>query len=300
MCVPSRSVMVVTAGIDEPREPTIKGLFAVSGNQCYFHYPDGRRCDEKLTDPSWKKVKAQVAHICADAEGGPRYDPNQTPEQRQAFENLMLLCPNHHTHVDHLRPDEYPPEVLRRMKATAEVNPREVRDWTDDATLERFARVALVVFRQDRGIYSADDDPDAMTSREGSGTGAINFAGRAEGVATPGESPDTFALDTAQLDDGRLAEPQPIISGAIGTNALGTQTLGGGRRVTGRGDATERPDTATAEADVPTPTVVAGSTGEIVTKGVPGRVEVPQAELHVDGVAPIAGSSETPAAGDDG
>jgi hypothetical protein len=191
-----RNVVVVVAGIDEPREPTIKALFAVSGNQCYFHLPDGRRCDEMLTHPSWKKVKAQVAHICADAEGGPRYDPDQTPEERQAFENLMLLCPNHHTHVDHLRPDLYPTETLRQMKVTAELKPpRAIEEWTDDETLERFARVALVVFRQDRGIYSDEDESPNTVS--GSASARFDFqakaAGRVDGTATP--APINLSVD---------------------------------------------------------------------------------------------------------
>ncbi len=32
--------------------------------------------------------------------GGPRYDPNQTDDERHSFENLILLCSFHHDVVD--------------------------------------------------------------------------------------------------------------------------------------------------------------------------------------------------------
>jgi hypothetical protein len=32
--------------------------------------------------------------------GGPRYDANQTSEQRHGFENLILLCAVHHIEID--------------------------------------------------------------------------------------------------------------------------------------------------------------------------------------------------------
>ena len=33
-----------------------------------------------------------------------------TNEQRRAFDNLVLLCPNDHTLIDDLEPDEWDPE----------------------------------------------------------------------------------------------------------------------------------------------------------------------------------------------
>ena len=59
-----------------------------------------------------------VAHICAAAPGGPRYDPNMTPEERAGEENGLLLCRYCAALVD---ADEkaYPPQLLRMWREEA-------------------------------------------------------------------------------------------------------------------------------------------------------------------------------------
>ena len=37
-------------------------------------------------------VYKRQAHICAAAQGGPRYDASMTPEERKSFENGIWLC----------------------------------------------------------------------------------------------------------------------------------------------------------------------------------------------------------------
>jgi len=78
-----------------PTLPTIKRLFAFSGNQCAFP-----RCPLPLVDESSGKVTGRICHIKAQNPGGPRYDPNQGDVERHAFENLLLLCPIHHDVID--------------------------------------------------------------------------------------------------------------------------------------------------------------------------------------------------------
>lgn len=41
-----------------------------------------------------------AAHICAAAEGGPRYDPAMTVEQRSSASNGIWLCRNHGDLID--------------------------------------------------------------------------------------------------------------------------------------------------------------------------------------------------------
>lgn len=38
----------------------------------------------------------QICHIEAAEEGGERFNPNMTNEERRAFDNLMLMCYEHH------------------------------------------------------------------------------------------------------------------------------------------------------------------------------------------------------------
>jgi hypothetical protein len=91
-----------------PGTATIKRLFAVSGNKCAFP-----KCGSLLVDG--KKVVGKICHIKAKNEGGPRYDPNQTTEERHSHDNLILLCGRHHDVIDDDE-DAYTVEYLHRLK----------------------------------------------------------------------------------------------------------------------------------------------------------------------------------------
>ena len=55
--------------------------------------PDCRRpTSGPHSDPKKALITGEAAHICAAAVGGPRYDANQTPEQRKAITNAIWLC----------------------------------------------------------------------------------------------------------------------------------------------------------------------------------------------------------------
>jgi hypothetical protein len=76
-----------------PTEQTIRRLFALSGNRCAFP-----GCLSKLTDG--KTLICQICHIKAASQEGPRYDPEQSNIDRHGFDNLILLCANHHKVID--------------------------------------------------------------------------------------------------------------------------------------------------------------------------------------------------------
>ena len=60
-----------------------------------------------------------AAHICAASQGGPRYNPNMTSEERSSFENGIWLCQNCAKMIDSL-PERYPETLLKKWKTTAE------------------------------------------------------------------------------------------------------------------------------------------------------------------------------------
>ncbi|XVU26465.1 hypothetical protein ACQPZJ_05260 [Actinoplanes sp. CA-054009] len=62
----------------------------------------------------------EIAHIRAANEGGRRYVPEMTDEERNSFDNLVLLCIVHHKIVDRIRPDEFSIEVLEAWKDNRE------------------------------------------------------------------------------------------------------------------------------------------------------------------------------------
>ena len=62
-----------------------------------------------------------MAHICGKRLGSNRHDPSQSQTERDAYENLFLLCPTHHTIID--KPeneDRYSVDFLQTMKAEHE------------------------------------------------------------------------------------------------------------------------------------------------------------------------------------
>jgi hypothetical protein len=60
-----------------------------------------------------------AAHLAAAAPGGPRYDENQTVEERKSIENAIWLCTNCATRID--RDDKrFTLEILRQWKRQAE------------------------------------------------------------------------------------------------------------------------------------------------------------------------------------
>jgi hypothetical protein len=97
-----------------PSVPTIKRLYAVSGNQCAFP-----KCSTPLVDVASGKVTGRVCHIKGNRRKGPRYDETQTDEERHGFANLLLLCPIHHDVVD-ADEDSYTCERLTKMKTDHE------------------------------------------------------------------------------------------------------------------------------------------------------------------------------------
>ena len=99
-----------------PTEKTVKRLFALSRNRCA--YP---KCETPIVNPRTDTITGDNCHIKAQNPGGPRYDSNQTEDERHAFENLLLLCKVCHRIVDD-RPDIHTVELLRELKEMHERN----------------------------------------------------------------------------------------------------------------------------------------------------------------------------------
>jgi hypothetical protein len=128
--------MSSSPGPKEPSRPTVKRLFAVSGNRCA-----SPKCATPLVDPQSGSIVGEVCHIKGDKPEAARYDPNQSNEERHGFDNLLLMCNVHHKVIDD---DEsaYTVERLAEMKKdheTRHAGPPPV----DEATAERFVAVAL-------------------------------------------------------------------------------------------------------------------------------------------------------------
>ena len=87
-----------------------KKLFSIAVNQCYFP-----GCIEQIYNCENDVLLGEICHIEAKNPSGPRYNPNCTEESLDSFENLILLCPNHHTLIDK-NEDEFNVEKLQKIE----------------------------------------------------------------------------------------------------------------------------------------------------------------------------------------
>lgn len=72
-----------------------------------------------------------VAHICAAAPNGPRYDSFITPEERSGEGNGILLCREHAAIID-IDEASYPVELLKQWKQMAYKRAQELVDDPDN------------------------------------------------------------------------------------------------------------------------------------------------------------------------
>lgn len=102
--------------LQAPRPVTIRRLFAVSMNRCAF--PD---CSTPVIDSTTNTILAEVCHIHAKRDTGPRFNAAQTDEERHGFDNLILMCSVHHKMIDASHNlTTYSPDCLKKLKQSHE------------------------------------------------------------------------------------------------------------------------------------------------------------------------------------
>jgi hypothetical protein len=96
------------------QESVRRRLWQIGNGMCYM-------CRKELdSGTSRLQPSAKVAHIIARGPTGPRANPNVPIAERNAIENLMLMCPDCHDKIDN-NPDYYTIDLLRELKARHEV-----------------------------------------------------------------------------------------------------------------------------------------------------------------------------------
>ena len=92
----------------QPTLDTLRALFARSGNRCSFP-----GCDHRLVNETNHFI-GQICHIQAANPRGQRYNPDQTDDERRAYDNLILLCYPHHVETNDV--SLYPVRKLMEIK----------------------------------------------------------------------------------------------------------------------------------------------------------------------------------------
>jgi hypothetical protein len=127
---------LVRARTSDPRNHDIRALLVRSGNICAFP-----GCKHPILNERNDFI-AQICHIRGASPNGPRFDADQTDEERRAFENLLILCYAHHVEIDkHLA--EYTPERLLDIKVQHEANAPEFSP-SSEATLQALLQPNII------------------------------------------------------------------------------------------------------------------------------------------------------------
>jgi len=96
----------------EYKRSTLRRLDTLSGNECA--HPN---CTKKLIAEDGISIISKICHIAAASKEGPRFDVNMTDDERRGFDNLILLCDEHHVIIDNKENESvYPTALLKKWK----------------------------------------------------------------------------------------------------------------------------------------------------------------------------------------
>lgn len=187
-------------------------------------------------------VVGEEAHIIAEEDNGPRGDPSMPVSERNAYPNLVLLCPTHHRLIDKEHGRHYPVALLLRMKADHEALVEQRRTGVSDEQETRARR------RQDLLLQAASASRGRLVARW-----------VAAGVSP--EVAQALADDASVGTPVRLGQDLPH-SGLIVLEG----DFGSGKSVTA--ERIHREDVAAAAGDVADPVPV-----YLIAKGVAGSLD---------------------------
>ena len=118
----------------------IKRLFAFSGNQCSA--PD---CTRPMIAEDGITVVGKICHIEAASEKGPRFNEEMDDEQRRDYDNLILLCDEHHSIIDNKKNvQKYNKEILLEWKENHVSKFRDTRISVSEEVVKESVKILFV------------------------------------------------------------------------------------------------------------------------------------------------------------
>ncbi len=135
-------------------QKSIKILWSAAGGRCAFPGCWERLCYHEAEEAA-PYTLGEMAHICGERPEANRHDANQTNVQRDDYQNLILLCPTHHTLIDRKENEAvYTIEILREMRAEHEVRVLERLDQDPMLTNQDVASVILPLLEENRQSWA--------------------------------------------------------------------------------------------------------------------------------------------------
>jgi hypothetical protein len=137
-------------------------LWGAASGRCSFPNCPKRLVSEATTDDP-RVMLGEMAHIIGESVDGPRGESPLTQEERDSYENLILLCHEHHELVDG-QPKTYTVEVVHAYKRAHEgrcASPFGALALSDSAPAwtpveETLHSTLLQVVQMPRRVYSAE------------------------------------------------------------------------------------------------------------------------------------------------
>lgn len=132
---------------------SIKLLWANAAGRCSF-----TDCNKRLTveqaAASAPYTLGQMAHIKGEKEKSNRHDKTQTPQQRDDYKNLILLCPNHHTLIDKPENEKiYSPRILTEMKLEHEARISQIFDTQNISNLDKLKNEISIYLAENHQVW---------------------------------------------------------------------------------------------------------------------------------------------------
>src|SRR2546421_10693407 len=93
-----------------------KRLWARGGNQCAWPGCRQEGVDGSVESATHGLIIGEEARIVSEADDGPRGNSAMSMAERNAYANIILLCPTHHTFIDKEEGIHYSVELLQEMK----------------------------------------------------------------------------------------------------------------------------------------------------------------------------------------
>ncbi|MDV8052954.1 HNH endonuclease [Pseudomonas aeruginosa] len=135
-------------------QKSVKILWSAAGGRCAFAGCWERLCYHEAEDAA-PFTLGEMAHICGDKPGANRHDASQTDSQRDDYQNLILLCPTHHTLIDRKENETvYTVEILHAMKAEHEARVLERLDQDPMPTKQDIALAILPLLEENRQSWA--------------------------------------------------------------------------------------------------------------------------------------------------
>ena len=173
---------------------TLRELYLKSGNQCAFP-----GCKRIMIDDKGVFI-GQVCHIEAAEPGGERFNDTQSNEDRRKFDNLMLMCYEHHVTTNAV--ETYSVEKLKAFKGEHEAKFSDIASKLRDSISDYTEASEVIPPENLRGLYAPGECVLTPEQLEGSIQDVMAFANKVRALPVPTRELLAVIVRRAEMSNG--------------------------------------------------------------------------------------------------